>query len=64
MWVATTVLVGITYFSYRSQMDQKGYAHLPVLWLLLLVVLVLVAIGITVQWLFHQGRALRNTKIK
>lgn len=64
MWVVTAVLVGITYFGYRSQMDQKGYAHLPVPWLLLLMVLVLVAIGVTVQWLFHQGRALRNSKTK
>ena len=50
VWVVTVVLIGITYFSYRYQMNQNGYAHLYVQWLAILGLLLLVAVGFTVRW--------------
>jgi hypothetical protein len=50
VWIVTVVLIGITYFSYRYQMNQNGYAHLYVQWLAIVGILLLVAVGFTVRW--------------
>lgn len=62
--MVTVILIGITYFGYRFQMNQKGYAHIPVMLLILLGVLVLIAIGITVSRFGSQGRTSQKYKTK
>lgn len=49
-WAVVLVLMVATYFGYQAQMMRQGYAHMPVLWLVILVILVLMAIGMTMQW--------------
>lgn len=49
-WAVTLVLIGGTYLGYRAQMIRQGYAHLSVAWLVILFLLVLMAIGVMVQW--------------
>lgn len=50
VWAVVLVLIGTTYLGCQAQMMSQGYVHIPVLWLVILVILVLMAVGMTVQW--------------
>lgn len=50
VWGIVLLHLAATYYSYRSQMNQQNYAHLSVAWLVMGVVMLAIAIGITVQW--------------
>ena len=48
-WAVTFLLIGVTKYDQQTQMEQKGYAHLSVNWIIILLALILIAITFTVQ---------------
>ncbi len=50
LWALTPILMWATRVSQRSQIAQKGYAHVPLLWIIVLLGLAVMTIVLTVQW--------------
>ncbi|MGB5835280.1 MAG: hypothetical protein WBG92_25290 [Thiohalocapsa sp.] len=51
-WVVTLALLVATAFSFQSQMAQKGYAHVSLIWAVVLVGLVVMGIVFTARWAY------------
>lgn len=64
LWAVSVLFGGLAYFNYRFQLGQKGYAHLPVVWLVIPAVLMLTAIAVTVQWFGRRSQTRRRDKPK
>lgn len=52
LWVVTLLLIGTTAYSFQSQMTQKGHADVALKWVVILLVLIVIVITYTVQWLW------------